>query len=119
MTLITRAQLPVSVLPTGTVPAGQEGSIEQLFAFAAAAMRFHTLSLERIQLVDALGAVTAYRPCTINPVETPDKKLMLFVQGIVPLVVDPYSSTSTAIWQDVSQLPSSAVLTAAYKAAGT
>jgi hypothetical protein len=119
MTLITRAQLPISVLPTAAVPAGQEGSLEQLFAYAAAALRFHTLTKERIQLVDALGAVSAYRACTINPVETPDKKLMLFVQGIVPLIVDPYTSTSTAIWQDVTAYSDSAVLTSGYKAAGT
>lgn len=119
MTLITRAQLPVSVLPTGTVPVGQEGSIEQLFAFAAAALRFHTLTMNRIQIADAVGAITAYRPCTINPVETPDKNLMLFVQGLVPLGTDPYDSTTAAIWQDVIQYSGSAVLTAGYKAAGT
>jgi hypothetical protein len=119
MTLITRTQLPTSVLPTGTVPTGQEGSLEQLLAFAAAGLRFHTLSMERIQLVDALGNVSAYRPCTINPVETPDKKLYLFTQAIVPLIADPYTSTNTAIWQDVTQHSSSAVLTSAYKAAGT
>lgn len=116
MTLITRAQLPTSVLPTSPPANAQPGSVEQLLAYSAAALRFHTLNMERIQLVDSLGAVTSYRPCSINPVETPDKKLVLFVQAILPLVADPFASTNAAIWQDVPPWASSAVLTDAYKA---
>lgn len=110
MTVITRAQVPVTALPT------DGGSVEALFAYAASALRFHTLSMERIQLVDANGAISAYRPCTVSPVETPDKKLMFFVQGMVPLIADPYTSASTAIWADVEQFTQSALLTAGYSA---
>lgn len=110
MTVITRDQVPVTALPAA------DGTLEQLFGYAAAALRFHTLSMERIQLVDSNGAISAYRPCTISPVETPDKKLMLFVQGLVPLIADPYTSDSTAIWQDVEAYTQSAVLTAGYSA---
>jgi hypothetical protein len=111
MTVITRAQVPVTALPsTGN------GSLEQLFAYAAAALRFHTLAMERIQLLDSNGAISSYRPCSVFPVETPDKKMMLYVQGVVPLVADIYTSEATAIWADVEQYSQSALITSGYTA---
>ncbi len=110
MTLLNRDQLPLTALPA----AG--GSIEQLLAYSSAAYRFHTLASERIQLVDASGAVISYRPCTVAPVETVDKQLMLMIQAVVPLIADPYNSGSNSVWEDVIVLPSSSVITEGYTA---
>lgn len=110
MTVITSAQVPSTALPAS------DGSLEQLTAYCLAAMRFHTLAMGRIQLVDSQGAISSYRPCTVNPVETPDNKMMLFGQVVLPLVADPFNTENGAVWQQIEPYSSSAILTAGYSA---
>lgn len=108
MTTINRVQVPQTALPDAN------GSLERLLVYAAAATRFHTLSMERVQLIDTNGAVSTYRPCSMAPVETPDKKQMVFIQAVMPLIPDPYSGASPNVWQNVVPYAQSAILTAGY-----